>query len=302
MVSQYYAEDRLMHLRTVIVLLSSLAVLAALAGCRSTSGPDDTFVAEDRIHIRPAWSPDGRTIVFYHAGVTNRGLYLIETDGTNLRMLYPGDGIGATWSPDNQWLAFSLAGNLYKIRVNGDSVTKISTSPGAVRPAWSRDGRRIAFVRGGIYVLDLQLNTETDLFFTGDYPSWHPNFIDVVVQETIRDPVGIGGTYRFRAINPNTLALRTLHTFSSPDDCAFSSISPQGDAIIYGLKPANGLTQVWKIILSTGQHVRLTDDSGDYPAWSPDGRQIVYTRTALGDGGLWIMNADGTGKRRLTRP
>lgn len=291
-----------MRSRIFILLYASFFVIALLAGCRSSGEPDDSFVAEDRLHIRPAWSPDGRTIVFYHAGVSGRGLYLIETDGTNLRMLYPGDGIGATWSPDNQWLAFSLTGNLYKIRVNGDSVTRISTTPGAVRPAWSRDGRRIAFVRGGIYVLDLQANTETDLFFSGDYPSWHPNFIDVVVQETIRDAVGIGGTYRFRAINPNTLSLRTLHTFSSPDDCAFSSISPQGDAILYGLKPYNGLTQVWKIILSTGQHIRLTDDGGDYPAWSPDGRQIVYTRTEQGEGGLWIMNADGTGKRRLTSP
>jgi len=48
--------------------------------------------------------------------------------------------------------------------------------------------------------------------------------------------------------------------------------------------------------------VRLTDDGGDYPAWSPDGKMIVYTRTTAGDGGLWIMNAEGGGKRRLTRP
>jgi Tol biopolymer transport system component len=285
-----------------VVLLACVVAAAGVAGCLSSSGPDNSFVVEDRLHVRPAWSPDSRTIAFYHAGITGRGLYLIDSDGTNMRMLYPGDGIGATWSPDNQWLAFSLIGNLYKIRVNGDSVTRISSTPGAVRPSWSRDGRRIAFVRGGIYVFDFQANAETDLFFVGDYPSWHPNFIDVVVQESIRDPVGIGGTYRFRAINPNTLSVRTLHTFTSPDDCAFSSINPQGDAILYGLKPSNGLTQVWKVNLGTGQHVRLTDDSGDYPAWSPDGRQIVYTRTQQGDGGLWIMNADGSGKRKLTAP
>jgi Tol biopolymer transport system component len=219
-----------------------------------------------------------------------------------MRLLYAGDGIGASWSPDSRWIAFSLVGNLYKIRVHGDSVTRLSTTPGAVRPSWSRDGNRIAFVRGNVFVLDLQQNAETDLFSPGDYPSWHPNGIEVVVQETIRDPVGIGGTYRFRAINPNTLSIRTLHTFSSPDDCAFSSISPKGDAIVYGLKPSNGLSQVWKIVLATGQHIRLTDDGGDYPAWSPDGNQIAYTRTQQGDGGLWIMNADGTGKRRLTRP
>ena len=47
---------------------------------------------------------------------------------------------------------------------------------------------------------------------------------------------------------------------------------------------------------------RLTDDGGDYPAWSPDASSIVYTRTLPGDGGLWIMDADGANKRRLTAP
>lgn len=289
--------------RTIYALLLSFALgLMLLAGCRSTVGPNDNEpTAEDRIHIRAAWSPDGRTVVFHNATPGVSGLYLVDTSGTNLRLLYRGDGIGATWSPDNQWIAFSLLGNLYRIRVNGDSVARMSI-PSGIRPAWSRDGRRLAYVRGNTYVLDFQTGVENNMLIVGDYPSWHPNAIELIVQETIRDPVGIGGTYRFRAVNPNTLALRTLLSFASPDDCAFSSISPRGDAIVYGLKPSIGYTQVWKAMLSTGQHIRLTDDSGDYPAWSPDGNKIVYSRTQLGDGGLWIMNADGTGKRRLTRP
>jgi Tol biopolymer transport system component len=42
---------------------------------------------------------------------------------------------------------------------------------------------------------------------------------------------------------------------------------------------------------------RLTTDGGySRPRWSPTGRQIAY----LKGGRLWVMNADGTGKRRLT--
>jgi TolB protein len=33
------------------------------------------------------------------------------------------------------------------------------------------------------------------------------------------------------------------------------------------------------------------------PTWSPDGRKIAY----VGDGVIYVMNADGSGKRRLTR-
>lgn len=42
---------------------------------------------------------------------------------------------------------------------------------------------------------------------------------------------------------------------------------------------------------------RLTDGGGHArPRWSPDGRRIAFLRSGL----LWTMNADGTGKRRLT--
>ena len=39
-------------------------------------------------------------------------------------------------------------------------------------------------------------------------------------------------------------------------------------------------------------------------AWSPDGRQIAYVEIHMPGLGapLYVVNADGTGKRRLTRP
>ena len=44
--------------------------------------------------------------------------------------------------------------------------------------------------------------------------------------------------------------------------------------------------------------VETTDGVSD-PSWSPDGRRIVYSRPATGH--IWIVNADGSGKRRVTR-
>lgn len=42
---------------------------------------------------------------------------------------------------------------------------------------------------------------------------------------------------------------------------------------------------------------RITDGGGhSRPRWSPDGRRLAYLRSGL----LWVMNADGTAKRRLT--
>lgn len=41
-----------------------------------------------------------------------------------------------------------------------------------------------------------------------------------------------------------------------------------------------------------------------HPSWSPDGTKIVYMRAdiPLKGASLWVMNADGGGQRKLTRP
>lgn len=36
------------------------------------------------------------------------------------------------------------------------------------------------------------------------------------------------------------------------------------------------------------------------PSWSPDGRQIVFATDTEGDAEIWVINADGTGLRKLT--
>ena len=79
-------------------------------------------------------------------------------------------------------------------------------------------------------------------------------------------------------------------------------MSPKGDKIVLGVKGSNDYAEVWVLDLIQRTITQLTSDGGDYPSWSPDGTRIVYTRTQPGDGGLWVMNLDGSNKRRLTKP
>src|SRR5215472_5880592 len=46
-------------------------------------------------------------------------------------------------------------------------------------------------------------------------------------------------------------------------------------------------------------HVGTKQAAGN-PDWSPDGAKIVYISNQTGDDRIWVMNADGSAKRRLT--
>ncbi|GAA2459401.1 hypothetical protein GCM10010191_94550 [Actinomadura vinacea] len=65
-----------------------------------------------------------------------------------------------------------------------------------------------------------------------------------------------------------------------------------GTEQIYTLDPRNP-SAPWTRLSRDG--VRAVD-----PEWSPDGTKIAYTRGPYPNGHVWVMNADGSGARRLT--
>jgi Tol biopolymer transport system component len=140
--------------------------------------------------------------------------------------------------------------------------------------------------------------TTRQLASSGNFPSWHPNDSEVVVMDAGQQIATSAHT--IDAMNSATGQWRTLFSFNSQDDCGFGSISPGGGTYLFSGLPDKGLAQIWKVDLSTPALTRLTSDGADYPAWSPDGAMIVFTRTAEGDGTLWLMRTDGSGKKQLT--
>jgi Tol biopolymer transport system component len=140
----------------------------------------------------------------------------------------------------------------------------------------------------------------TELTTAGTFPSWTPDGNEVVVLHSRLDPGAGMYLYSFTAVHIQTLALRDLAQFSTSSEAGFSSMSPTGEEMVFSVLPPTGISQIWKVDLATKKATQLTTDGGDYPAWSPGGTWIVYTRVADGDGGLWMMKADGSLKKRIT--
>ncbi len=284
-----------------------LFTLFLLSSCDSVNSPSST-ISDSYLHGRAAWSPDGKTIAFTSLVSGQEGIYVTDTLGSSVQQILKGDGVGATWSPDGKWIAFAKTGSIFKMKPNGDSVKQLTAAVGAVRPSWSTDGSKIAFIESdasgytSLWVYDVLRDTSSMILQRGDYPSWLPTTGEIVILDGQYDVYSGYTAYAFIGISPTTANARLITSFSAAANCGFCSMSPKSTDIVFGVLSSSDYAEVYRYSISANATYKLTSDGGDYPAWSPDGSEIVYTRTQQGDGGLWIMNADGTNKRRLTKP
>ncbi|EKX60896.1 TolB-like translocation protein [Streptomyces ipomoeae] len=78
---------------------------------------------------------------------------------------------------------------------------------------------------------------------------------------------------------------------------ASAALAPESGTVVLDL-----LNVLWEIPAAGGDAVALTgpEDDASLPDFSPDGRRIVCQAYTDGNFHLWLMNADGTGRRQLT--
>jgi len=269
----------------------------------------------------PAWSPDGSVIAYYHNGTTkvhpwgaydvnpdSVGLYFISPTGDNRRMFLKGENRLPAWSPDGEWIAFVNQAQIYKITVNGDSLTQLTFEGRNFYPAWSPDGKHIAYdsdvddTKYDIWTMSpngedkKNISQESDSLDQGGWrrPSWSPDGNCIIHERYISG--GEAGTEIFIMDTSGSNAEWLVHG-SSP------KYSPDGSKIAF--ESGGSLHNILVMDLDGGNLQQLTQNEGTSPAWSPDGNLIVYTRHNYAEfsdenGHLWVMNSNGENKRQLT--
>ncbi len=271
-----------------------------------------------------AFSPDGTKLAYTVTLNSEPGRpfnqLFVRTVATGAIVRIGGDAdrsAGPRWSPDGQWIAFSGKrgdqNGLFVARPDG-SGTKFVHKLGFTNSpltfvgqsyTWSPDGKQIALVHS-------TPGPET-AEATGD---------PVVITRYLYKPDADEGNSRFNDnLRPHIyIADVASGQVRQLTDGVFyeHSIdwSPKGDeiAFISNREPDQDFFHnydIFAVRVTDGKIRRITaTESCEYmPLWSPDGRRILYQGTKRGltdlettmeDNHLWIVNADGTGRREIT--
>lgn len=239
---------------------------------------------------------------------------------------YPGTQIAPSFSPDGTMLAFTWDGekqdnfDIYVKSIGPGPPLRLTRDPlPDVSPEWSPDGNSIAFLRDvrskitfDIMLMSVQGGSERRLgqvawarnSAPGQTLSWSP---DGKWLASYDRPQGeAGGLWLISVETGERRRLTTMPDTAVADDGP--AFSPDGSLLAFIRRVGNNESDLY--LLPLGKDLkphagprRLTQqNSGNVrPAWTPDGRELIYGSGPGGQDELWRVSiADGAHPRRLT--
>jgi Tol biopolymer transport system component/predicted Ser/Thr protein kinase len=281
------------------------------------------------VGFHPSWSPDGTQLAFTTENVElypqnsqnsegQAGLWVVKLSTGEIRRLYEGDAVLASWSPHNQRIAYTHRfGNpaqsaIWTIPVSGGTPKPVaSESATNWNPVWSPDGKYLYFSsdrRGSMNLWRAPIDEASgetrgepeaittpapylahpSLSADGKHIAFTSALLTANIQRLTLDPSGaVKG-------EPAWVTTGSLQ-WSAPDP------SPDGNWVVFYslVQPEGHLYLVHKDGTAMRQ---LTSDSAidRMPRWSPDGKWIACFSTRSGQLEVWKIRPDGSDLQQLT--
>jgi hypothetical protein len=232
-------------------------------------------------------------------GTNPPDIYVMNPDGSGQTRLTFGvnggiDPVVPVWSPDGTKIAFSSFqsnGNydIYTINANGGGqVNLTNTAVNEFDPAWSNDGSKLAYGRGGdIWVMNANGSQQTLLLTNGSSPSWSPDGTRILFTRNI-----VGGFDDIFVMNTDGTGVTNLT--NNPGGYFSPKWSPDGARVIFATN--SGISKM----NPDGTGVSVLTNNGSNPEWSPDGSKVAFSRYQNGNPDVFVMNVDGTNVVPLT--
>jgi eukaryotic-like serine/threonine-protein kinase len=232
---------------------------------------------------------------------------------------YPGDELCPSFSPDGTAVAFARnasevsigrSGNfdIYIKTIGSDESVRLTSNPAdEFSPAWSPDGRYIAFLRTeapgrfGVFLIppiggrerrisEVRFTDEIGPF-VGAWLAWFPDGESLAISD------------KGSADDPTTIYALSIrggekHRLTSPpdgDDDRQPSISPDSGTLLFTRMGRNSF-RIYQLNLTPDHRphtepVRLINSSADNhsASWSPDGRSIIFGHGSSFNDSLWRL-------------
>ena len=299
-------------------------------------GGPERKVAEIFTSSRLAWSPDGNWLAINEkdSEIGPFALSLLSVDtGEKRRLTSPskqsyGD-FDPAFSPDGRSLAFSRSidpqspslSNLYLLALSdelkpaGEPRQITFGNQGSHEPAWTADGREIAYSVGFGVLRGLWRIAAFGHAAGRAEPRRLPDVGDNVSEPAISRSghrlayvhwLGHQSIWRMAAPSLEGKRLRPpsqpTPLISSTRDDESPQFSPDGKKIAFE-STRSGSLEVWVCDADGSNAVQLTSFGGpdvSTPRWSPDGGRIAFDSNAPGEWDIYVVGANGGKPQRVT--
>jgi Tol biopolymer transport system component len=260
-----------------------------------------------------AWSADGRRIAFVSDRDGNSEVYVTSLDGRDQQNTtrHPAPDFNPVWSPDGRRIAFvsprvgfrpGQPGNydVYVMDAGGRAQRRLTRGPGNDRVAgWSPDGSRLLLVsqtkRGAqrdVYVMNADGSRRrkiTSSEANDDSPVWSPDGRRIAF---VRD-------FDVYVTGADGRGERRLTQGAARDGAP--DWSPDGRKLVFERQARSGDKLDVFVVNVDGSGLHRLTSGGRQPRWSPDGRLIAFSSSRDGNLEIYVMRADGSSARNLTR-
>ena len=242
------------------------------------------------VDYEPFWSPDGKQIVLISSRHGGMKVHVMDASsishGSDMRQLTTDEAEddAPAWSPDGKKITFvSIRGGVSQIFVmnaDGTDVRQLTKGNAEnIHPTWSPDSERILF------------NTTQFVGATAANGTNVPSDNKVIGEQ-------IDKKMDLATIRPDGSDLKRITTGGG---CTYASFSPDSMSILH--RRINGALSQISVMKADGSDDRNISGEGNidgWPAWSSDGRRVIFSRRVKDAFQLFVMNRDGSNVRQLT--
>ena len=266
----------------------------------------------------PAVSPDGKWVAFVREREgAAAGVYIIRSDGSGERRVSDLPDGRVHWLPDGSGVWYGVgkfaddSSSIMRVPLAGGAPSLIERVP-ARDADMTSDGKSLYATSGkwpDMHLVHIPLGShEMHVIASNVGPFYNITLApDERVAVTHAEAGGPAQVWLFDNGN-----LKPLTHFAPADGAPqWPTWAPDGKSVViqsgvYNQKnPAANTAHLWRVNVATGAATKLAAHDKAYldetPAFFPDGQHIAFQSDRTGRMEIWIMNADGSGARQLTR-